>query len=120
MTHSIFSLVDSFSYICLVSTACIYHQVLAINSLVKRDFFSLPVPFVVITIDGSNFHRTAIVKKTLTPLLEQNICVNITLFSSTRPMFLEFVGDVLNQGGSGMPLTLPSHFLTIRLIPALV
>jgi E3 ubiquitin-protein ligase NEDD4 len=44
-----------------------HHQVLAVNSLVKRDIFSLPNPFAVITIDGSDLRQTAVVKKTLTP-----------------------------------------------------
>ncbi|KAF8257645.1 E3 ubiquitin-protein ligase NEDD4 [Lactarius quietus] len=41
--------------------------VLAANGLVKRDIFSLPNPFAVITTDGADIRQTAIVKKTLTP-----------------------------------------------------
>ncbi|KAN0132207.1 hypothetical protein V8E53_009973, partial [Lactarius tabidus] len=41
--------------------------VLAANGLVKRDIFSLPNPFVIITIDGSDLRQSAIVKKTFTP-----------------------------------------------------
>ena len=41
--------------------------VLAANGLVKRDTFSLPDPFAVITTDGSNLHYTAVVKKTRAP-----------------------------------------------------
>ena len=42
-------------------------SVLAANGLVKRDIFSLPNPFLVITTDDSDLHQTATVKKTLTP-----------------------------------------------------
>ncbi|KAI0294622.1 hypothetical protein B0F90DRAFT_1890995, partial [Multifurca ochricompacta] len=41
--------------------------VLAASGLVKRDLFSLPSPFAVITTDGSDLRQTAIFKRTLTP-----------------------------------------------------
>ncbi|KAH9020059.1 HECT-domain-containing protein [Lactarius hengduanensis] len=41
--------------------------VLAANGLVKRDLFSLPNPFAVVTTDGSDLRQTAIFKKALTP-----------------------------------------------------
>ncbi len=50
---------------CLISISSI-HQVLAANGLVKRDLFSLPNPFAVITTDGSDLRQTAIFKKALT------------------------------------------------------
>ncbi|KAN0132225.1 hypothetical protein V8E53_009991 [Lactarius tabidus] len=41
--------------------------VIAAFDLIKRDIFSLPNPFAFITTDGSDFHLTSIVKKTLIP-----------------------------------------------------
>ncbi|KAH9954579.1 hypothetical protein BC827DRAFT_1379414 [Russula dissimulans] len=41
--------------------------VLAASGLVKRDLFTLPNPFAVITTDGSDFRQTTVFKRTLTP-----------------------------------------------------
>ena len=41
-------------------------QVLAASGLVKRDLFSLPNPFAVITTDGSDHRQTTVFKRTLT------------------------------------------------------
>ncbi|KAF8469823.1 HECT-domain-containing protein [Russula ochroleuca] len=41
--------------------------VLAASGLVKRDLFSLPNPFAVITTDGSDLRQTTVFKRTLTP-----------------------------------------------------
>jgi E3 ubiquitin-protein ligase NEDD4 len=46
-------------------------KVLAANGLVKRDIFSLPNPFAVVTTDGSDLRQTGSVKKTLTPYWNQ-------------------------------------------------
>jgi hypothetical protein len=45
----------------------IHHPVLAANGLIKRDTFSLPNPFAVVTTDGSDLRQTGSVKKTLAP-----------------------------------------------------
>src|SRR6266581_7044154 len=41
-------------------------QVLAASGLVKRDLFSLPNPFAVITTDGADLRQTTVFKKALT------------------------------------------------------
>ncbi|KAH8977835.1 HECT-domain-containing protein [Lactarius akahatsu] len=93
--------------------------VLAANGLVKRDLFSLPNPFAVVTTDGSDLRQTAIFKKALTPYWNETF--DITVRESSKIQIQVFdqrkfkrndqgflgsvsitVGDVLNlnQGGS--------------------
>ncbi|KAH8990413.1 hypothetical protein EDB86DRAFT_3191456 [Lactarius hatsudake] len=97
------------------------NSVLTANGLVKRDLFSLPNPFAVVTTDGSDLRQTAIFKKALTPYLERNIRHVATVRESSKIQIQVFdqrkfkrndqgflgsvsitVGDVLNlnQGGS--------------------
>ncbi|VDB98127.1 unnamed protein product [Peniophora sp. CBMAI 1063] len=52
--------------------------VLAASGLVKRDLFSLPNPFAIITVDGSpDPKQTAILKKTLTPYWNESFDINV-------------------------------------------
>jgi Ca2+-dependent lipid-binding protein len=59
-------------------------QVLAASGLVKRDLFSLPNPFAVITTDGSDLRQTTVFKRTLTPYWNETfeLFVPYLLFSS--------------------------------------
>ncbi|KAI9508971.1 hypothetical protein F5148DRAFT_822211 [Russula earlei] len=52
--------------------------VLAASGLVKRDIFSLPNPFVVITTDGSDLRQTTVFKKTLTPYWNETFELAVT------------------------------------------
>lgn len=45
------------------------------NGLVKRDFFSLPDPFAVLTVDGEQTNATRVMKKSLSPLWNETFDV---------------------------------------------
>lgn len=51
------------------------HAVGGANGLVKRDFFSLPDPFAVLTVDGEQTNTTRIMKKSLSPLWNETFDV---------------------------------------------
>ncbi|TFY60691.1 hypothetical protein EVG20_g7326, partial [Dentipellis fragilis] len=51
--------------------------VLAANALVKRELFSLPNPFAVVTVDGSQTQQTAVIKKTLTPYWNETFDIQV-------------------------------------------
>jgi hypothetical protein len=57
-------------------------QVLAASGLVKRDLFSLPNPFAVITTDGSDLRQTTVFKRTLTPYWNETF----ELFRALSPL----------------------------------
>ena len=46
--------------------------VLAANSLVKREVFSLPDPFAVVSVDGDQTYTTNAVRRTLSPAWNQH------------------------------------------------
>ncbi|KAI9454451.1 HECT-domain-containing protein [Lactarius psammicola] len=123
-THSI-KLIGRFSSVLLHFSSFVSfpplpsNPVLAANSLVKRDLFSLPNPFAVITTDGSDLRQTAIVKRTLTPYWNETF--DLTVRESSKIQIQVFdqrkfkrndqgflgsvsitVGDVLDlsQGGN--------------------
>ncbi|KAF4576917.1 hypothetical protein EYR36_004901 [Pleurotus pulmonarius] len=52
------------------------------NGLVKRDFFSLPDPFAVLTVDGEQTNATRVMKKSLSPLWNETFDVNVRLSST--------------------------------------
>lgn len=47
-------------------------SVLAANSLVKREVFSLPDPFAVVSVDGDQTYTTNTIKRTLSPAWNQH------------------------------------------------
>ncbi|KAI0319606.1 hypothetical protein OF83DRAFT_1281822 [Amylostereum chailletii] len=51
--------------------------ILAASGLVKRDLFSLPSPFAVITVNGSELRQTAVLKKTLTPYWNESFEIDV-------------------------------------------
>ncbi|KAI6042697.1 hypothetical protein EDC04DRAFT_2657897 [Pisolithus marmoratus] len=51
--------------------------VLAANSLVKRELFSLPDPFAVVSVDGNQTYTTNAIKRTLTPTWNQYFDISI-------------------------------------------
>ncbi|KAH7923840.1 HECT-domain-containing protein [Leucogyrophana mollusca] len=51
--------------------------VLAANSLVKREVFSLPDPFAVVSVDGDQTYTTVTVKRTLSPAWNQHFDIAI-------------------------------------------
>ena len=66
---------------------CLSHsspKVLAASGLVKRDLFSLPNPFAVITTDGSDLRQTTVFKRTLTPYWNETF----ELFRALSPLLL--------------------------------
>jgi C2 domain len=54
--------------------------VIAANGLVKRDLFTLPNPFAVITVDGAQIQQTSVFKKTLTPLWNESFELCVAFF----------------------------------------
>ncbi|GAB5590341.1 hypothetical protein Unana1_05241 [Umbelopsis nana] len=52
--------------------------VIAADSLYKKDLFSLPDPFAVLTIDGDQTHTTTVMKKTLNPYWNESFDVQVT------------------------------------------
>ncbi|TFY76855.1 hypothetical protein EWM64_g7157, partial [Hericium alpestre] len=92
--------------------------ILAANGLVKRDLFSLPNPFAVVTVDGEQTQNTTVIKKTLTPYwnetfgldVQESSQLSIQIFDHRRfkrsdQGFLGEVnvrvGDVLNLSSGG-------------------
>ena len=61
-----------------------FPQVLAASGLVKRDLFSLPNPFAVITTDGTDLRQTTVFKRTLTPYWNETF----ELFRALSPLLL--------------------------------
>ncbi|KAG6377151.1 hypothetical protein JVT61DRAFT_1203 [Boletus reticuloceps] len=51
--------------------------VLAANSLVKREVFSLPDPFAVVSVDGDQTYTTNAVKRTLSPAWNQHFDISV-------------------------------------------
>src|SRR5712692_7481249 len=66
------------------SSTSLSPQVLAASGLVKRDLFSLPNPFAVITTDGSDLRQTTVFKRTLTPYWNETF----ELFRAFSPFLL--------------------------------
>lgn len=58
-------------------------KVLAASGLVKRDLFSLPNPFAVITTDGTDLRQTTVFKRTLTPYWNETFELFECLISSS-------------------------------------
>ncbi|KAH7910826.1 hypothetical protein BJ138DRAFT_1152053 [Hygrophoropsis aurantiaca] len=56
--------------------------VLAANSLVKREVFSLPDPFAVVSVDGDQTYTTVTVKRALSPTWNQHFDIAIRKSSS--------------------------------------
>ncbi|KAG9315721.1 hypothetical protein JVU11DRAFT_3368 [Chiua virens] len=56
--------------------------VLAANSLVKREVFSLPDPFAVVSVDGDQTYTTNAVKRTLSPAWNQHFDITVRRSSS--------------------------------------
>ncbi|KAI0049149.1 HECT-domain-containing protein [Auriscalpium vulgare] len=62
----------------MAETRSIKIAILAASGLVKRDLFSLPSPFAVITLDDdSKLSQTAIMKKTLTPYWNETFDIQV-------------------------------------------
>jgi Ca2+-dependent lipid-binding protein len=53
--------------------------VLAANSLVKREVFSLPDPFAVVSVDGDQTYTTNAIKRTLSPAWNQHFDMSVSL-----------------------------------------
>ncbi|CAE6436949.1 unnamed protein product [Rhizoctonia solani] len=51
--------------------------VVAANGLIKRDVFSIPDPFAVITVDGGQTYTTSVMKKTPNPYWNENFDVTV-------------------------------------------
>ncbi|CED82804.1 ubiquitin-protein ligase [Phaffia rhodozyma] len=51
--------------------------VVAADSLAKRDVFTLPNPFAVITVDGEQTYTTSVIKKTLNPYWNENFDITV-------------------------------------------
>ncbi|KAF9241124.1 hypothetical protein BU15DRAFT_87357 [Melanogaster broomeanus] len=60
-----------------IQQSYILYTVLAANSLVKREVFSLPDPFAVISVDGDQTYTTNITKRTLSPAWNQHFDITI-------------------------------------------
>ncbi|KAG1715721.1 hypothetical protein ID866_1437 [Astraeus odoratus] len=58
-------------------TSVVRITVLAANSLVKREVFSLPDPFAVVTVDGDQTYTTNAIKRTLSPTWNQHFDITI-------------------------------------------
>ncbi|KAF8442842.1 hypothetical protein L210DRAFT_3611380 [Boletus edulis BED1] len=60
-----------------VQTTDVRITVLAANSLVKREVFSLPDPFAVVSVDGDQTYTTNAVKRTLSPAWNQHFDISV-------------------------------------------
>ena len=58
--------------------------VVAANSLVKRDLFSLPNPFAVISVDAGQTQQTTVLKKTLTPYWNESFDMSVLVLALRR------------------------------------
>ncbi|KAJ7896056.1 E3 ubiquitin-protein ligase NEDD4 [Mycena olivaceomarginata] len=47
------------------------------NGLVKRDILGLPDPFAVLTVDGEQTNKTALVRKTINPVWNEHLDVSV-------------------------------------------
>ncbi|KAM3583603.1 hypothetical protein VKS41_004508 [Umbelopsis sp. WA50703] len=59
------------------NTRTVRVTVIAADSLYKKDLFSLPDPFAVLTIDGDQTHTTTVMKKTLNPYWNESFDVQM-------------------------------------------
>ncbi|KIJ62633.1 hypothetical protein HYDPIDRAFT_176429 [Hydnomerulius pinastri MD-312] len=59
------------------TTSVVRITVLAANSLVKREVFSLPDPFAVVSVDGDQTYTTNTTKRTLSPAWNQHFDITI-------------------------------------------
>ena len=67
--------------------------VLAANSLVKREVFSLPDPFAVVSVDGDQTYTTNAIRRTLSPAWNQHFDMSVFIPSRrTFPRFLLHIG----------------------------
>lgn len=62
---------EQFMIICTAITTHL-RPVLAANSLVKRELFSLPDPFAVVSVDADQTYTTSPVKRSLSPAWNQH------------------------------------------------
>ena len=52
-------------------------SIVAADSLIKRDFFKLPDPFAVVTVDGAQTHSTNVIKRSLNPYWNQSFILSV-------------------------------------------
>ena len=81
-------------------------QVLAASGLVKRDLFSLPNPFAVITTDGTDLRQTTVFKRTLTPYWNETFellrALSLPLFFLTPSFSLQLCQRFLKNLNSSL------------------
>jgi E3 ubiquitin-protein ligase NEDD4 len=115
--------------------------VVAADGLAKRDVFTLPCPFAVITVDSEQTHTTSVIKKTLNPywnesfdiMVKDSSVVAVQIFDQRKFKRRDqgFLGVVnvqvsnfldLELGGHGKPLQtscclVPCFFLDSFVLP---